>query len=131
VLRSIEHISIQASDFDQAFHFYTQILGLSVCVPPFSYKSRRLCYLDAGKIRIELYSIKPGEDVSRYCETRCGLDHLAFVTDALSDTIERLRQRGVRVLKSPFVPASGNAEQVPIAFIEGPDGQVIEIMQGS
>lgn len=129
MITSVDHISIQASDFERALTFYSELLGFHICVAPFDFKTRRLCYLDAGNIRIELYSTKEGESHNAlYSSERVGLDHIAFVTRDLRGLVHRLSCHGVRIIKPPF-SISTNAGHSTLAFVEGPDGQEIELRQ--
>jgi len=125
----VDHISIQTEDFDKALEFYNKLLGFPICIEPFDYKTRRLCYLDVGNIRIELYSTKQHRSPSlHYNNERGGLDHIAFITTDLDELINRLILQNVRIIKPPFLlnTAAGNSI---LAFVEGPDGQEIELRQ--
>lgn len=129
MITRVDHISIQTEDFERALAFYSELLGFPICVAPFDFKTRRLCYLDAGNIRIELYSMKQGDSSSiPYTTSRRGLDHIAFVTEDLGELVERLARHGVRIIKPPF-SLSTDAGQSILGFIEGPDGQEIELRQ--
>jgi catechol 2,3-dioxygenase-like lactoylglutathione lyase family enzyme len=123
----VDHISIQTSNFEKALEFYNEILGFVICVEPFIFKTRKLCYLDAGNIRIELYSTKNGSDV-QYNNQRGGLDHIAFITDDLEKLINKLICCGIHVIKPPF-SLKTKAGVSFLAFVEGPDGQEIELRQ--
>jgi len=129
MIGGVDHISIQTSDFEKALKFYNGLLRLPICVIPFYYKTRRLCYLDAGNIRIELYSTKTdGHPVVEYTANRGGLDHISFRTADLTALVDRLRVSGVRILKPPF-SITTDAGNSTLAFVEGPDGQEIELRQ--
>lgn len=127
----MDHISIQTVDFDGAIRFYSDLLGLAVCTPPFEYKGRQLCYLDAGNMRIELYSVKEsGGTYLNYTNNRCGLDHLAFTTPNLERLIDLLMHSGIKIIKPPFTLTT-QAGVSRLAFVEGPDSQEIELRQES
>jgi catechol 2,3-dioxygenase-like lactoylglutathione lyase family enzyme len=126
---NIHHIAIQTRDYDSAFQFYTQVFGLKVLIPTSEYKTRKLCFLNAGSIEIELYSCKEGDPHSMFNPQACGLHHIAFTVDNLDYEIDRLIKLGVKINKMPFVPNPNTDNPKPIAFIAGPDGQEIELKQ--
>ncbi|MEI6529798.1 MAG: VOC family protein [Candidatus Falkowbacteria bacterium] len=125
----VDHISIQTSNFETALKFYNEVLGFIILVDPFNFKTRKLCYLDAGNIRIELYSTKNGTEV-QYNNQRGGLDHIAFITEDLEGLINRMIYYGIHVIKPPFLLET-KAGVSFLAFVEGPDGQEIELRQES
>jgi catechol 2,3-dioxygenase-like lactoylglutathione lyase family enzyme len=130
MIQAVDHVSVQTNDFDRAFDFYTRILGLKTLKQPIDFKSRRLCYLGACNINLELYSIKPNSiSAVQYSENRAGLDHIAFVVEDIEKEIERFRNEGVKIIKEPFCPTTDEKNQPRIAFIEGPDAQQIEILE--
>jgi glyoxylase I family protein len=125
-----DHIAIQASDFPRALDFYHRLLGLPLVKGPFGHKDRLMCYLQAGAIGIELYSTKFGEGLaSLYTNDRGGLDHISFTVADIDAAVATLRQAGVTIVKPPFRPATGEPEVGRIAFINGPDGQEIELRE--
>lgn len=125
----VDHVSIQTADFKKAFDFYTKILGLGVIKWPFDFKgSRTLAWLDAGRIQIELYSVKKGKEPQAYDDRRVGLDHVAFEVKNLDLAITHFAENHVKILKQPFKPTDA-PDQPRIAFIEGPDAEEIEIRE--
>ncbi|MBN1618481.1 VOC family protein [Candidatus Dojkabacteria bacterium] len=132
MITHVDHISIQTNDFDYAFKFYHHILGFQIVKQPFSFKTRRLCYLNAGNINIELYSTKSNDKPAiEYVENRGGLDHIAFIVENIDNTVEQLRKKGIKIIKAPFYPPTDDRNQPRIAFIEGPDKQEIEIREST
>ncbi len=129
---SVHHICVQTSDFETAFQFYTQAIGLPVIKEPFNYKGmRRITWLDAGSIVIELNNLKKGtEDQAReYSSFSFGPSHIAFIVDDLDAVIERLEAHKVSIVKFPFLPPTGDSNQPRVAFVEGPDGDHIELRE--
>jgi catechol 2,3-dioxygenase-like lactoylglutathione lyase family enzyme len=126
---NIHHVAVQTRNYDQAFLFFTELFGLKVKKPTTEYKTRKLCILDAGAIEIELFSNKVSEPCSQFQPNSSGPHHLAFVVDDLNYEIERLHKSGIKIVKYPFIPVSDDKNVLPIAFIEGPDGQEVELRQ--
>lgn len=127
-IESVDHIAIQTNDFEIAFDFYSRTLGFEIVKAPFSFKDRTLCFLDAGSIKIELYSVKASQPpAEEYRSNRAGIVHVSFVVEEIHEALAELIEKGVKVIKEPFLPPSGDPLQPLIAFIEGPDRQEIEI----
>ena len=53
-----------------------------------------------------------------------GIEHMAITTDDYTGTIARLRGNGVEILEELF-GASGNR----VAFVQGPDGSQMEVIE--
>ena len=133
------HVAIRTLDFDEAIRFYTDGLGFRVHFP-FSVPGRidRAAFLDAGDGRfVELFG--PGSTVQAEGRrrqpneerTEGALLHFCLKvadTDAsyaramAAGAQCRIEPRTVRLNEDPFV-------EVRIAFVTGPNGEVIEFMQ--
>lgn len=125
----LHHVAIQTAHFDKAFHFYAEVLGMRVIKQPYRFKERKLAWLDAGAILVELYSVKNGKEPQPYDTRRVGADHIAFEVDDLDQFLQYLGENDVPILKPPFRPPSDDPDQPAIAFIAGVDGEEIEVRQ--
>ncbi len=128
----IHHVCLQTSDFERAYDFYVNVMGLGVIKEPFDYKGeRQITWLDAGSIVIELNSLKKGtEDQSReYSSFSFGPSHISFMVEDINEVISRLEKKKVKVVKRPFLPPTGDPQQPLVAFIEGSDGDHIELRE--
>jgi len=124
------HVAIQTHDFQRSFAFYTELLGLRVLKAPFRFKGKRtLAWLDAGNILMELYSIKDGKTAQSYDSNRIGPDHIAFRVQNLDSILLKLRQNRINVIKDPFYPSLSDSPRERIVFIEGVDGEEIELVE--
>lgn len=125
----LHHVAIQTANFDRAFQFYTELLDLTVVKPPFNFKNKRImAWLTAGNALIELYSVKKGTQPQPYNDQRVGADHIAFAVDDLDAILERLKENKITILKGPFIPP-GDKNQARVVFIEGPDGEEVELTE--
>jgi glyoxylase I family protein len=133
------HVAIRAVDFDESIRFYTEGLGFRVHFP-FSIPGRidRAAFLDTGDGRfVELFG--PGSTVQAEGRrrqpdeerTEGALLHFCLKvadTDAsyaramAAGAVSRVEPRSVRLGEAPLV-------EVRIAFVAGPNGEVIEFMQ--
>ena len=133
------HVAIRAVDFDETIRFYTEGLGFRVHFP-FSVPGRidRAAFLDAGDGRfVEVFGQgstvqaegrrrQPNEE-----RTEGALLHFCLkVTDTdasyaralTAGAVSRIEPVTRRLSEDPLV-------EVRIAFIVGPNGEVIEFMQ--
>lgn len=95
-LKSIHHVAIICSDYEESKRFYTKILGFSIMAE--HYRAERNSFkLDlslANQYCIELFSFPaPPARISR--PEACGLRHLAFEVDDLNQATEWLRKNGI------------------------------------
>jgi glyoxylase I family protein len=132
------HIAIRAFDFDASLRFYTEGLGF---VRAYGWgederasgeKDSRAALLDTGDGNyLELFAggtrapgSAPAEDV---------VLHFAFRTEDTDAALERARKAGATVTAEPksVVPphAEAPAQTFRIAFVRGPDGELIEFFQ--
>lgn len=126
----LHHVALQTAHFEKAFEFYTKVLGLKVIKKPFNFKGKRtLTWLDAGPIIIELYSVKSGKNPQPYDSRRVGADHIAFEVQNLDTALAHLRKHNVKIIKEPFKPPTNDPQQPRVAFIEGIDGEEIELRE--
>ena len=126
------HVAIKVRDFDQALRMYGDGLG-------FAAKARwgegdgRGAMLDAGDGNyLEVFA--GGQRVEPLGDMRAAgpIVHLCFRTQAIDAAIARATAAGF-VLKVPakdiVIPATPTPIPVRLAFLHGPDGEVIELFQ--
>ena len=126
---TVHSVALQTASFDEAFDFYTSVLGLRVAREPFSFKTRRLAWLDGGSVLIELYSGKEGVRLSEHSGAGVGPDHIAFTVADLDSMVEHLKAHGIPIIKGPYIPPSGDPAQPRVVFAEGPDGEEIQFRE--
>jgi catechol 2,3-dioxygenase-like lactoylglutathione lyase family enzyme len=126
---TVHSVALQTASFEEAFDFYTSVLGLRVAREPFFFKTRRLAWLDGGSVLIELYSGKEGVALGDHSQAHVGPDHIAFTVDDLDSMVEHLKSNGVTIIKGPYVPPSGDPAQPRVVFAEGPDGEEIQFRE--
>jgi glyoxylase I family protein len=133
------HVAIRAVDFDETIRFYTEGLGFRVHLP-FSVPGRidRAAFLDAGDGRfVEVFGQgstvqaegrrrQPDEErtegaVLHFClkVTDTDASHARAVAAGAASRVEPVSRR---LSEDPLV-------EVRIAFVTGPNGEVIEFMQ--
>jgi glyoxylase I family protein len=133
------HVAIRAVDLDESIRFYTEGLGFRVHFP-FSVPGRidRAAFLDAGDGRfVELFGSgstvqaegrrrRPDEErtegaLLHFCLKVADTD-ASYARAIAAGAESRVEPRTVRLGEEPLA-------EVRIAFVTGPNGEVIEFMQ--
>jgi catechol 2,3-dioxygenase-like lactoylglutathione lyase family enzyme len=133
------HVAIRAIDFDETIRFYTEGLGFTVHYR-FSVPDRidRAAFLDAGDGRfIEVFgpaSIVQSEGRRRQPNedrTEGALLHFCLRVADTEAAYARALAAGATSRVTPVERQLGDAPtvEVKIAFVTGPNGEVIELMQ--
>ena len=133
------HVAIRAIDFDETIRFYTEGLGFRVHFP-FAVPGRidRAAFLDAGDGRfVEVFGPgstvqaegrrrRPDEErtegaVLHFCLRVADTD-ASYARALAAGAVSRVEPGTRRLSEDPLV-------EVRIAFVTGPNGEVIEFMQ--
>lgn len=133
---SLNHISIRSGDLDACERFYCGLLGLVVGPrPPFPFPGLWLYAGDTSQwsnavVHIIGFDRQDPEGLKQYLGDRDedslhgsgAVDHVAFFSTGLADTLARLAQHGVPC-RERNVPLLG-LHQV---FVDDPHGVVVEL----
>ena len=124
----INHVHIRASDPRASAswyekHFNAKILWEREIMPNTVTVSMEV----GGPVRLNISSKPPGSSDERSAAelNRLGLEHFGFDVDDLESELGRLEQDGVRVVLPLTEVATGSR----LAYIEGPDDVLIELVQ--
>ncbi len=125
-INCIHHIAIICSDYQKSKHFYTNVLGFEILNEV--YRAERQSYkLDLSVNRmyqIELFSF-PNSPVRTSRPEACGLRHLAFEVDSVSETREQLVSQSIDCETIRIDEFTDKA----FFFMEDPDGLPIEFYE--
>ncbi len=119
------HTSITVKDMDETINFYTNNLGLKLVkrkeIPE---NNAEIAFLEEENTdyKIELTYWKEKKGYSEGDQ----LDHLAFEVEDMKNTINELKQKGVKIVKEPY--SLSNSTKI-IAFILDPNDIWIELIQ--
>lgn len=124
------HTSIRTSNMDKSIDFYTRMLGLKVM-------SRREIKQNDAEIAFLQDADEKGDKLELTCYRRQKrfvqaeyeerlFDHLAFEVENMDRAISRLRSEKITITDEPYRLAPGGPL---IAFVEDPDGTLIELIE--
>ena len=124
------HTSIRTSNIDKSIDFYTRLLGLKLLrrreIPQ---NNAEIAFLQDPKgsgAKLELTYYRRQNKFSQADYEDRVFDHLAFEIKNMEETITRMRKEKVTVTDEPFKLGSDGPF---IAFIEDPDGTLIELIE--
>ncbi|RQG93535.1 VOC family protein [Natrarchaeobius chitinivorans] len=120
---NVIHSAIWVSDIDETLAFYVDELGLEKTNEFVSGDGARNVYV-AGDNGVELqFKYDPDREVSE----PAGIDHVALAVDDTDAEVERLVEETECTLeRGPLDSEGANAR---VAFLEGPDGYGIELVE--
>ncbi|WP_036484614.1 VOC family protein [Myxosarcina sp. GI1] len=125
-LNKIHHIAIICSNYEKSKHFYTNILKFSVINETF--REQRNSYkldLKVGENeQIELFSF-PHPPARINSPEACGLRHLAFEIENITEYINYLNSKGINVEPVRIDELTGKK----FTFFKDPDNLPLEIYE--
>jgi lactoylglutathione lyase len=124
------HTSIRTSNMERAIDFYTKLLGLKLVsrreIPQNNAEIAFLRNPDARGSTLELTFYRNQKMFSQPDYEDRVFDHIAFEVKDMAKTIVAMREAKVTITDEPFrLGASGSL----IAFVEDPDGTLIELIE--
>ena len=124
------HTSIRTSNMERSINFYTWLLGLKLVsrreIPQNNAEIAFLRDPEAKGATLELTFYRNQKKFSQPDYEDRLFDHIAFEVKDMVKTIAAMRKEKVTVTDEPFrLGSSGSL----IAFVEDPDGTLIELIQ--
>ena len=124
------HTSIRTSNMDRSIDFYTKLLGLELVnrheIPQNNAEIAFLRDPEAKGSTLELTFYRRQKKFIQADYKDRVFDHLAFEIKDMAKTIAAMRKEKVTITDEPFrLGSSGSL----IAFVEDPDGTLIELIQ--
>ena len=119
--KRVDHISIVVEDFDSAFDFYANTLGLKVLkVEESELHGVKAAFLEVGDMMVEIIHPLGEGAIADFLEKRGpGFHHVAFEVEDLPGALEEVSEAGVRVLGAPKPGIHGGR----ISFLHPKDTQ--------
>ena len=124
------HTSIRTSDMERSIRFYTELLGMKVVsrrkIPQNNAEIAFLQDAEAKGALLELTFYRAQKKfVQAEYENRL-FDHLAFEVKDMNRTVDAMRNAKVTITDEPFrLSPAGSL----LAFVEDPDGTLIELIE--
>jgi methylmalonyl-CoA/ethylmalonyl-CoA epimerase len=129
-ITKINHVAIVVSDIDTSLNFWQDALGLVLHhVEDVPSQKAMVAFLPVGDSEVEL--VKPtAEDsgTAKFLRERGpGMHHLCFEVDDLDGMIDRLKEKGVRLINESPIVLEGRR----LIFIhpKSTDGVLVELYQ--
>jgi lactoylglutathione lyase len=124
------HASIRTSIMERSIDFYTRLLGLAVLsrreIPQNNAEIAFLRDPQANGATLELTFYRDQKKFSQADYEDRVFDHLAFEVKDMNRTIQAMRNAKVTITDEPFkLSPKGSL----IAFVEDPDGTLIELIE--
>jgi len=123
------HVSIRASDLDRSIRFYEKHFGMKLASRrPIPQNNAEIAFLESegSPFRLELTWFKSQKKFEQAAYEDRLFDHLAFTVKDIDELVARMKKEGVTVTDEPFSLGPGGSR---IAFIEDPDGTLIELIE--
>ena len=126
------HTMLRTSDLDRSLEFYCNKLGMRELrrenYPDGEFTLAYIGYEEEADNSVIVLTHNVGEAAYSH-GTRFG--HIALAVSDLAATCERLKSKGVKILRppGPMTHASIKGERDVIAFVEDPDGYRVELIE--
>ena len=123
------HVAIRTAQWEKSLQFYTQGLGFNLRAE-WGEEPRRACLLDTGDGNyLEIFEREAIEGGAS--DGRAAIMHFAFRADDCEAAVEKARAAGAVVTVEPKVPQPFTTLglKTKIAFIKGPDGEIVEFFE--
>jgi len=124
------HASIRSSDLERSIDFYTRLLGLKVLSRrEIKQTNAEIVFLqdpDGKGCTLELTFYRDQKKFVQPEYQERLFDHLGFTVSDINQTIVSLRKEKVIVTDEPFKLGRNGPT---IAFVEDPDGTLIELIE--
>jgi diaminopimelate decarboxylase len=145
VARAIDHVSVTCTSIDRSLTFYRDGLGLAVLergvetnerlgavvgLPGARLRFADLALGDGGLVELLEYESPVGRALHPQ-PNDAGAAHAALVVDDIDEALRRLRGHGFPSRSAPVMldDHDGRWKGVKIAYVDDPDGFVIELIQ--
>jgi methylmalonyl-CoA/ethylmalonyl-CoA epimerase len=122
---------VAVSNLEEALKIYTEVLGLKLHGTEVVEEQKvRVAFLPVGDTEIELLeSTDPEGPIAKFIEKRGqGMQHIALRVDDIDEALERMRQKGVRLIDEKPRYGAGGAR---IAFLhpKSTGGVLVELCE--
>jgi len=123
------HVSIRTGNMERSIKFYEKHFGMRLSSRrPIPQNRAEIAFLESEgtPFRLELTWYQDQKRFEQGGYEHRLFDHLAFTVAGIDDLVARMKREGVTVTDEPYTLGPGGSR---IAFIEDPDGTLIELIE--
>ena len=125
VIKSYHHVHLISEDPRNTAEWYVEFLGAEIVRDDEQSGARNL-RVHLGESLLIIRGIRSTDKIGGSAgEQRLGIDHFCFQVEGIEEFLEGFAAKGGEVLEPLIELSSGNRA----AFIAGPDGVVMELIQ--
>ena len=125
-----DHTSVRTSNMDRSIDFYTRLLGLKLLNRhEIKQNNAEIAFLqdpDGKGNRLELTYYRNQRRFAQADYEERVFDHIAFEVNDMNGMLSKLRREKITVTDEPYRLGPGGPL---IAFVEDPDGTLIELIE--
>jgi catechol 2,3-dioxygenase-like lactoylglutathione lyase family enzyme len=141
MVTGIRHVGIVVQNIEKSIDFWQNNFDFSIFLdqieegpfiehllnmPRVKVRTVKMNGQDNSLIELLYFFEKQDVDEWRGSLTSTGLTHLALNTDNLNEKINKLQSQGFKIINQPRKSENGS---VLVAFVEGPEGLLIELVE--
>lgn len=124
------HASIRSSNMSRSVEFYTKFLGMKIIRQmEVAQTNAEIVFLQDVEGKGATLELTFYRDQTRFIQADYEdrlFDHLAFTVEDMDKTLAVMREAGVIITDEPYrIVATGNL----LAFVEDPDGSLVELIE--
>jgi lactoylglutathione lyase len=124
------HASVRTSNLKRSIEFYTKLLGLKIDRRmEIAQTNSELVFLQDPEAKGATLELTFYRDQKKFVQADYEdrlFDHLAFEVRDMNKTVEAMRKAGITITDEPYrLSPTGSL----LAFVEDPDGTLIELIQ--
>ncbi len=126
------HVHIKCRDFESAKKFYEEMFHAKTLREDMR-RNARIAMMDIGGTLLHISEVEQGEKLEEWQEPRktvwirYGLSHFGFRVNDLDKAVRELKAKGADFIQEPRQIREG----VSVAYLRGPEDDVIELSQRS
>jgi lactoylglutathione lyase len=124
------HTSIRSSNMERSIEFYTKLLGLKlISRREIKQNNAEIAFLQAQKSKGATLELTFYRNQKKFIQAKYEdriFDHIGFEVANMKAIIEKLRKEKIIITDEPYMLGPSGPT---IAFIEDPDGTLIELIE--
>lgn len=129
-IKGLAHIGILTSDAQKSKNFYTENLGFKFDFETILHKpdgsSKKLVFIKLNNVTLEF--IEPS-DKSQLKNSSGIIDHISFEVNDIEKICTKLTKKGINFKSAQPIDLDNVYGGVRIIFLEGPNGETLELFE--